>query len=194
MRIQQIIACLSIFGIYQLYALTADEIIKMIDAGEQQIKDNNTQMTSLQASLKSSLNNVNSVGNKIDNYIKQKQQSQKEINNIKTSIKTEQDKIFKTIKDVPTLPAVVGTALKPFEESYNTTMKKVDDMLDSLGHMLDVAANGMKNIKVDLDKSINTTIPTIIQKGNETTSKLEELKQRAPAIASYVTGVSQQIK
>src|SRR5689334_14850669 len=118
MRMQQIIACLYIFGISQLYALTAEDITKMIDAGEQQIKQNNTQMTSLQASLKSSINVVNSTQNKIGTYIQQKERSQKEIENIKTAIKTQQDKIFQAIKDVPTLPTVVSAALKPFQESY----------------------------------------------------------------------------
>lgn len=194
MRIYKIIACLCTLGITSLYALTAEELIKMIDDGETQVKTNTEQIKSVQTNLKNASVNVNTQKNSVGSYIKQKDAIKKQIDEIKRYVKQEQDRFYDKIKDVPTLPKVVTAALKPFEDSYNSTMGKIDAMLTSLGNILDVAQKGMTTIQADLDKSINTIIPAILQKSNDSIAKLEELKQRAPAIATYVTGVSEQIK
>jgi len=180
-------------GMYQLHAVTAQDLIRNIDDGEQNIKKNNADMENLKTTLTQSLQSINEQLAQLQSYIALKDKYKGGINSIKTSIKTEQDKIFAAIQNVPTLPTTVAAVLRPIVDNYQAAMKDIDAMFTSIGNLLDTANKNMSSIKEGISKSVNTTLPTIIQKGNETIAKLEALKERAPAIAAYVTGVTEQI-
>jgi len=178
MRIYTFIACLCSFGIYQLYALTPDQI-KAIDDEVQKIQQTIDTANQLKTGLSTVLQNTRNQAGQIPIYSRAKDINKKGYATTMQTIKDQQDKLLNAVKNTPGLPSSIPDSVKNVESTYNTFMTKVDDLFDSIGRLWESGTKNAATIKDDLNTVVSTTLPAIIQKGNDAIAKLEDIKQKA---------------
>lgn len=175
-----------------LHGLTSQELITMIEQGEQEIKQSNIEMGKIDASLRETLKAMSTLNNDLKRYTQTKNQYWSQVNTIKQTVNQKQEDMRTSLATVPGLDAVVFDALKPPLSLYNRFMGNIDTMFTRIDDLLLTARADVTQLEQGINYSINTTMPKIMAKADETLKKLAELKQRAPAIAEYVSGLTQQ--